>query len=121
MLKISDSGDIVWEKSFGGSNFDVARSISSTFDDGFLIAGSSRSSDGDVSKNQGQNDAWIIKIDNTGRLLWETTVGGSEIDFAYDAVQLTNGAIIAVGETSSFDGDISVNSGFTDLLIIKIN
>lgn len=121
VLKISDSGDIVWEKSFGGSNFDVARSISSTFDDGFLIAGSSRSSDGDVSKNQGQNDAWIIKIDNTGRLLWETTVGGSEIDFAYDAVQLTNGAIIAVGETSSFDGDISVNSGFTDLLIIKIN
>ena len=109
------------EKSLGGSNFDVARSINSTFDNGFIIAGSSRSSDGNVNENKGQNDAWIIKISNAGELLWEKTVGGTEIDFAYDAVQLTNGTIIAVGETSSFDGDILVNKGFTDLLIIKIN
>ena len=121
VLRISDNGDTIWEKSYGGSNFDVAKSISSTFDSGFIIAGSSRSSNGDVNKNQGQNDAWITKISNSGLLIWETTVGGAEIDFAYDAVQLTNGTIIAVGETSSFNGDILVNKGFTDLLIIKIN
>ena len=121
VLRISDNGDSIWEKSYGGSNFDVGKSISSTFDSGFIIAGSSRSSNGDVNKNQGQNDAWITKISNSGQLLWETTVGGAEIDFAYDAVQLTNGTIIAVGETSSFNGDILVNKGFTDLLIIKIN
>ena len=121
ILKITDNGDVLWEKSLGGSNFDVARSINSTFDNGFIIAGSSRSSDGNVNENKGQNDAWIVKISNAGELLWEKTVGGTEIDFAYDAVQLTNGTIIAVGETSSFDGDIGVNKGFTDLLIIKIN
>ena len=121
VLRISDNGDTIWEKSYGGSNFDVAKSISSTFDSGFIIAGSSRSSNGDVNKNQGQNDAWVTKINNSGQLIWETTVGGAEIDFAYDAVQLTNGTIIAVGETSSFNGDILVNKGFTDLLIIKIN
>lgn len=121
VLRISDNGDTIWEKSYGGSNFDVAKSISSTFDGGFIIAGSSRSSNGDVNKNQGQNDAWVTKINNSGQLIWETTVGGAEIDFAYDAVQLTNGTIIAVGETSSFNGDILVNKGFTDLLIIKIN
>ena len=121
VLRISDNGDRIWEKSYGGSNFDVGKSISSTFDSGFIIAGSSRSSNGDVNKNQGQNDAWVTKISNSGQLLWETTVGGAEIDFAYDAVQLTNGTIIAVGETSSFNGDILVNKGFTDLLIIKIN
>ena len=121
ILKITENGDVLWEKSLGGSNFDVARSINSTFDNGFIIAGSSRSSDGNVNENKGQNDAWIIKISNAGELLWEKTVGGTEIDFAYDAVQLTNGTIIAVGETSSFDGDILVNKGFTDLLIIKIN
>ena len=121
VLRISDNGDTIWEKSYGGSNFDVAKSISSTFDGGFIIAGSSRSSNGDVNKNQGQNDAWVTKINNSGQLIWETTVGGAEIDFAYDAVQLTNGTIIAVGETNSFNGDILVNKGFTDLLIIKIN
>ena len=121
VLRISDNGDTIWEKSYGGSNFDVAKSISSTFDSGFIIAGSSRSSDGNVSENKGQNDAWVVKINTSGELLWEKTVGGAEIDFAYDAVQLTSGTIIAVGETNSFNGDILVNKGFTDLLIIKIN
>jgi len=121
MIKISDDGDLIWNCSIGGSNFDVSRSINKTSDNGFIIAGSSRSSDGDVARNQGQNDAWIVKIDTNGQLLWETTVGGSNIDFAYDAVQLANGTIIAVGETSSSDGDITENKGFTDLLIIKLN
>jgi hypothetical protein len=121
VIKISEDGDLLWNRSYGGSSFDVPRSINPTIDGGFVIAGSSRSSDGDVAKNQGQNDAWIVKIDNNGRLLWETTIGGSEIDFAYDAVQLQNGTIIAVGETSSSNGDITENKGFTDLLIVKLN
>lgn len=121
IVKISENGTILWEKSIGGSNFDVPRSINSTSDTGFVIAGSSRSSDGDVTINQGQNDAWVVKIDASGQLQWQTTVGGSEIDFAYDAVELLNGTIIAVGETNSSDGDVSQNKGFSDLLIIKLN
>lgn len=121
LVKISDDGDVLWNSSIGGSNFDVGRSIDLTFDGGFIIAGSSRSFDGDVLQNQGQNDAWIVKINTFGELLWETTVGGSEIDFAYDSVQLNNGTIIAVGETNSSNGDILENKGFTDVLIIKIN
>ncbi|MDB2556187.1 hypothetical protein N9X55_05570 [Flavobacteriaceae bacterium] len=121
LIKISDDGDVLWNSSIGGSNFDVGRSIDLSFDGGFIIAGSSRSSDGNVLQNQGQNDAWIVKINAFGELLWETTVGGSEIDFAYDSVQLNNGTIIAVGETNSSNGDILENKGFTDVLIIKIN
>ena len=121
LVKISDDGEVLWNSSIGGSNFDVGRSIDLTFDGGFIIVGSSRSSDGDVLQNQGQNDAWIVKINTFGELLWETTVGGSEIDFAYDSVQLNNGTIIAVGETNSSNGDILENKGFTDVLIIKIN
>ncbi len=55
------------------------------------------------------------------QLLWETTIGGSEIDFSYDAVQINNGTIVAVGETNSSNGDIIDNKGFTDLLIAQIN
>lgn len=120
MLKISSEGTLIWEKSFGGTSFDVARSITKTQDNGFLIAGSSRSSDGDVTTNQGQNDAWILKVDANGALEWQRTLGGSQIDFVYDAVQLSNGAVIAVGESSSTDGDILENKGFTDALIVKL-
>ncbi len=121
LIKISDNGDVLWEQSIGGTNFDVPRSIRPTFDGGFLIAGSSRSSDGNLNINQGQNDAWILKVNSSGQLVWQKTFGGTEIDFGYDAVELLDGSTILVGESSSSDGDLSENQGFTDLLIIKIN
>ena len=119
VLKISSEGSLIWEKTFGGTSFDVARSVSMTQDDGFIIAGSSRSSDNGFT-NQGQNDALILKINAEGVLEWQQTVGGSEIDFLYDAIELNDKTIIAVGESSSFNGDISLNKGFSDGLIIKI-
>ena len=52
--------------------------------------------------------------------MWKKTIGGSEIDFLYDAVQLNNNTIIAVGETQSSNGDLNENKGFSDALIITI-
>ena len=121
LIKISPTGNLIWEKTIGGSNFDVARAIENSQNNGFIISGSSRSSDIDVSENKGQNDAWILKTDNNGNLLWETTVGGSNIDFSYDVAELANGSVIAVGDTASNDCDILENKGFSDLLIIKID
>lgn len=120
LVKITPQGELLWEKSIGGSNFDVARSIKSSQDGNFILSGSSRSDDFDVNNNKGQNDAWVLKINANGDVLWETTIGGSNIDFAYDIAELNNGSIIAVGDTSSIDGDIIVNKGFSDLLLIKI-
>lgn len=119
-IKISPIGELIWEKTFGGNSFDVARSISKTQSGDFIISGSSRSVNGDLTNNNGQNDAWVIKIDSNGKFIWQKTIGGSEIDFAYDAVELNNKSIIIVGDSSSSDLDISDNKGFSDLLIFKI-
>jgi hypothetical protein len=119
VLKVSSEGNILWEKTIGGANFDAARAIYKTQDNGFLIAGSSRSLDNDF-ENKGQNDALILKIDKNGNLLWQKIFGGSKIDFLYDVVELNNKSIIAVGESSSEDGDIPKNKGFSDGLIIQI-
>ena len=120
VIKITPDGNLIWEKSFGGSSFDVGRSINKTSDNGFIISGSSRSADGDVSINQGQNDAWLLKIDANANLEWQKTIGGSNIDFAFDAVELNNGTVIAIGESNSNNLDIPENKGFTDLLVLKI-
>jgi len=120
LIKISPQGELLWEKTIGGSNFDVARAIVKTQDNGFLLAGSSRSSDVDVETNNGQNDAWVLKVDSDGNLEWETTVGGSNIDFAYGVAELNDKTVVAVGDASSSDGDLTENKGFTDLLVIKI-
>ena len=85
-----------------------------------MITGSSRSSDGDLTTNNGQNDAWVLKIDTNGNLEWQKTVGGSEIDFGYGVAELNDRTITVVGDSSSSDNDIVENKGFTDLLVVKL-
>lgn len=120
VIKISSDGDLLWEKSFGGTNFDTARSITKTSDGGFLISGNSRSSDIDLTNNNGQNDALVLKLSNSGNLEWQKTIGGSNTDLAFDVTELSDGTIIVVGESNSSDIDIPENKGFSDLLIFKI-
>ncbi|GGD22820.1 hypothetical protein [Hyunsoonleella pacifica] len=120
VIKITPNGDLIWNKSFGGTNFDAAQSISKTSDGGFVISGNSRSSNIDLTNNNGQNDALVIKLNSAGNLEWQKTIGGSNIDLAFDATELNDGSIIIVGESSSSDIDISANKGFSDLLIFKI-
>ena len=121
LIKISPQGDLIWEKTIGGTSFDAARSIIKSQNNGFFLAGSSRSNDNDVAENKGQNDAWVLKVDNNGNLLWERTVGGSNIDFSYGVAELVDGSVIAVGDSTSNDNDIIENKGFTDLLLIKLD
>lgn len=119
LIKITPSGNLIWEKTLGGSNFDVGRSITKTNDNGFILSGSSRSTNGNLTNNNGQNDGWVLKIDVNGTVLKQKSVGGSQIDSFYSAIELDDNTIIAVGETSSSDNDIMENKGFSDLLIIK--
>lgn len=118
LIKITTAGTLLWEKSFGGSNFDAGRSISTSQSGGFLLAGSSRSQDGIIRTNRGQNDALILKITEDGILEWQETIGGSGIDFAYSITQLNNGNIVCVGDSTSADFDIETNKGYSDLLIL---
>ncbi|MDG1793602.1 MAG: hypothetical protein P8H44_03515 [Flavobacteriaceae bacterium] len=120
LIKITPEGTLLWEKTIGGTNFDVGRSVSKTQDNGFLISGSSRSSDGNLTTNKGLNDAWVLKIDIGGDIKWQKSIGGSETDFFYDSVELNDQTIVAVGNSNSSNEDINENKGFTDLLILKL-
>lgn len=120
-IKIDANGNLVWEQNYGGSSFDLANGVEQAQDGGFYIVGNTRSSDIDLTNNNGNKDVWILKINNNGQLLSQKTVGGSEIDNANSVVELNNGNIIVVGESSSNNFDIIENKGFTDALIIKMN
>lgn len=121
VLKIDTNGTIIWQKTIGGASFEASRGISKTSDGGYIISGNSRSQDGDITENKGQNDALVLKLDANANIEWHKTIGGSYVDLAFDAIELSDGSIIAVGESSSTDQDISSNKGFSDLLMFKIN
>ena len=120
-VKINGSGDIIWENTFGGTQFDAARTVVQMSDGRLAIAGSSRSNDIDVSTNNGQNDCWIAIVSSSGNIDQTFSVGGSDLDFLYDIYQTQNNELIAVGSSSSNDQDIVPNRGSSDVVFIKIN
>lgn len=121
IIKINASnGGILWEKSFGGTEFDTSRGIKNLGNGLFAIAGSSRSTGGDATNNYGANDAWFLIVDENGALEYETNIGGSDIDFGNQVMGTSNNEIVFVGSTLSNDFDITVNKGNKDILIFKM-
>ena len=123
IVKLDGSGNKVWDKTYGGSKSDLVNSIQQTSDGGYIVSGHTWSDDGDLSDgNNGENDYWIIKLDNVGNKVWDKTYGGSGNDYATSIQQTSDGGYIVAGTTSSSDGDITdVNNGGSDCWIIKLD
>jgi hypothetical protein len=121
MIKLSDEGDLLWERNFGGGEFDAAQGVSQTADGGYVVTGNSRSTNGDTKGNNGENDIWILKTDENGQLQWQDTFGGSGLDFGFNTIQLPNRDLLVVGETGSTDFGNLVSRGNTDAVILRIN
>ena len=81
--KIDASGNVEWQTSYGGTSNDQVLSLIKG-NGGYYASGISGSDDGDVSNQKGQSDAWIVKIDDFGNLVWEKTLGGTEFDILTD-------------------------------------
>lgn len=121
VVKLNSSGNIEWQKSMGGSDTDAPYCIRQTSDGGYIAAGRSYSNDGDVSGNNGNADYWVVKMNDTGNIVWEKSLGGSFNEEAYSIEQTTDGGYIVAGVTDSNDGDVSGNHGEDDCWIVKLD
>ena len=120
IVKLNSNGGIQWQKTLGGTNEEIARSIQLTTDGGYIIAGSAKSNDGDVIGNHGGQDTWVVKLNDSGTILWQKSMGGTANDFA-NSIQLTSdGGFIVAGQAISTNGDINGNHGATDAWVIKL-
>jgi hypothetical protein len=121
IIKLDSMGNIQWQKSYGGSEDDGANSIRQTLDGGFIVAGTSKSNDGDVSGNHGYEDYWIIKLDDVGNIVWQKCYGGSDGDYATSVQETDDNGFILAGYSYSNDGYVSGNHGNTDYWIVKLD
>ena len=119
VLKLSSNGDLLWQKALGGSGEDIASAITPV-QDGYVIAARTASNDGNVTGNHGAEDAWIIKIDATGNLVWQKTYGGSKGDGGRSIITTSFGNYIMAGYTSSNDGDVSGSHGAEDAWVFTL-
>ena len=121
VIKISATGVLQWQKVYGGTNFDYFSSIKVTTDGGYILAGETQSNNGDVSGNHGTSDFWIVKINATGVLQWQKTLGGTLNDYAYSIEKTSDGGYITAGRSNSNNGNVTGNKGFDDVWVVKLS
>ncbi|ESU22077.1 hypothetical protein FEDK69T_20510 [Flavobacterium enshiense DK69] len=121
VVKINNTGNVLWKKCFGGSNNEIASSIQVTPDGGYIVAGYTNSNNGNVSGNHGNMDAWIVKINPIGDIMWQRCLGGSGADNANFIQTTTDGGYIVAGYTRSNDGNVSGNHGEMDGWVVKLD
>ncbi|MFH0866047.1 MAG: T9SS type A sorting domain-containing protein [Bacteroidota bacterium] len=125
VIKLNASGDIQWQNTIGGNSPDQLFSIKPTTDNGYILGGHSQSGiSGDKTENSmGSGDFWIMKLDSSGNIAWQNTIGGnSNYDLCYSIQETSDGGYIMGGDSNSdISGDKTENSmGSIDYWVIKL-
>jgi len=94
VLKLHSNGNVVWNRTYGGSRNDNVSSILQTSDGGYIVVGKSNSFGG--------NEIWVLKLESNGSILWQKTYGGNGYDQAVYIGQTEDGSYIVAGATNSF-------------------
>ncbi|WP_341227874.1 3-coathanger stack domain-containing protein [uncultured Arcticibacterium sp.] len=121
LTKIDQNGNVLWEKNFGGLQHEYGIDCIETKNGNYVLVGNSLSNNGDAIGNHGQQDAFILMTDSNGNKKWSKQIGGSSSDSFHAVEEDDSGYLYAVGQTSSSNGDITGNFGFSDCLLSKID
>lgn len=122
LMKIDNAGNLVWQQNLGGSHNDEGRRAIPSLYGGYIVLGSTQSIDSDVVDNTkaDSTEIWVVKINDTGNVEWQKTLGGSNLDAGYDIAQASNGDYILTGYTMSADGDMTGHHGVTDVFVAAL-
>jgi hypothetical protein len=108
VLKVDEFGKRSWEENYGGKDFDTANSIVQTSDDNYYIVGKSKSHSSDARSSQ----IYFVKIDASGKKLWEDFDGGKQDDWGCFITGLHNGYFLLSAATELSDNTNTWFYGF---------
>lgn len=107
IVKFNSSGQLNWTRTVGGTGYEFAGSLVQAADGGFIISGSTE------SFGSGGSDFYIAKLNSTGTLQWQKTIGGSGNDYGYRVINTSDGGFCSVGNTKSY------GAGGEDFFMVK--
>ncbi len=122
LLALDANGNKIYSKVYGGSQNDVAYTMTKGDDGSLTLAGYTTSNDGDVSGPKGSQDYWVININPaSGKLNWQKVLGGTDADYANSVITDIDGGFIVAGISYSNNGDISNPLGEGDYWVVKLS
>ena len=104
LLKTDKNGSLLWERTFGGPEWDDGYSVQQTLDSGYIITGSYA------------GDLWLIKTDENGTKIWDSILGGPREDWGESVQQTGDGGFIIAGVTDRMSSSVA---GSGDLWLIR--
>lgn len=101
LLKTDDDGNEIWQRTFGGAEYDAGNVVVPAQDGGYVVAGQT------MSNGEPNGDYYILKVDSDGNKIWDKTYGGIGIEEAKDIIATSDGGYLVLGdaETNSAGGD----------------
>ena len=121
VVKTNSSGDIEWQKCYGGSLSEFVNKMIQCSDGNFILVGSAQSIDGDITGNKGNADVCILKINTSGDIVWQKTYGGSDNETGNNIIETADGNLWIIGQTESYNGDATLSYGSTDIWLLKLS
>ncbi len=106
MFRISENGNLKWSQVYGGARNEGGNAVAQTPDGGFIMVGTSSSSDKFVTNNNGLYDGWVVRTDSMGHKIWWHNFGGENFEYLYEVIALEGGNYLAMGFAESTKGDL---------------
>ncbi len=100
LVKTDSYGNMEWNQTYGGPEFDNANSLIETSDGGYAIAG------GTNSFGAGESDFWLVKTDAHGNTEWNQTYGGTDAETSTSLVETSNGGYALAGGRTGLEGGV---------------
>ena len=107
LIRTDPWGTLLWDKIYGGSGWERCSLITVLPDGGLALSGFTS------SKGAGATDAWLVRTDASGTLLWDQTYGGPAGDSASSVAVLPYGGFAFAGTT------YSNGAGNTDVWLVR--
>lgn len=117
---LNSNGQLIWSRFFGGQLDDQLHAVSGGPGDQIYAAGFSYSRDQDLMGNTGRKDAWIIKVNPSGNLLWSKNYGGDGHD-GFNKILVKHDSIYAAGYNWSFNETTLPSMGLKDFWLVNID
>lgn len=125
VINVDNAGNLLWNRTIGGDDFDFALSVAKTTDGGCIVTGYTSSGlAGDKTEaSKGGFDYWLVKLNSAGGIVWDRTIGGSADDFSFSVITNDNDSYLVGGSSvSGISGNKSeANKGGSDWWVLKIN